>query len=69
MSHVYAGDPYHLAVNEGLTALRQSVDSMSPVSPFSKLLKDRRWEDRAPRNFKGNHASQADHQDLKSLRG
>ncbi len=28
MSHVYAGDPYHLAVNEGLTALRQSVDSM-----------------------------------------
>jgi len=28
VSHVYAGDPYHLAVNEGLTALRQSVDSM-----------------------------------------
>ena len=28
MSHVYAGDPYHLAVNAGLGALRQSVDSM-----------------------------------------
>nr|WP_030441030.1 ECF subfamily RNA polymerase sigma factor, BldN family [Actinoplanes subtropicus] len=28
MSHVYAGDPYHLAVNAGLSALRQSVDSM-----------------------------------------
>jgi RNA polymerase sigma-70 factor (ECF subfamily) len=28
VSHVYAGDPYHLAVNAGLGALRQSVDSM-----------------------------------------
>ena len=28
MSHVYAGDPYRLAVDAGLNALRQSVDSM-----------------------------------------
>src|SRR4051812_42391500 len=28
VSHVYAGDPYRLAVNAGLGALRQSVDSM-----------------------------------------
>ena len=28
MSHVYAGDPHHLAFNHGLSALRQSVDSM-----------------------------------------
>jgi RNA polymerase sigma-70 factor (ECF subfamily) len=28
VSHVYAGDPYHLAVNARLNALRQSVDSM-----------------------------------------
>jgi RNA polymerase sigma-70 factor (ECF subfamily) len=28
VSHVYAGDPYHLAVNARLSALRQSVDSM-----------------------------------------
>jgi RNA polymerase sigma-70 factor (ECF subfamily) len=28
VSHVYAGDPDHLAVNAGLSALRQSVDSM-----------------------------------------
>jgi len=28
VSHVYAGDPYRLAVDAGLNALRQSVDSM-----------------------------------------
>jgi len=28
VSHVYAGDPYRLAANGGLSAIRQSVDSM-----------------------------------------